>query len=104
MGTKTIEPAVGVKKRFLREVIRQRGVAMDEVPEKTAHRGLVALDQEAKRGAVARDTDAGNQFFIGKAHDGADRSAFVGFLREASMATEPYSSRARPMKPGIAPM
>lgn len=60
------EPAPGLHKGFLGEVVREARVAPGEVTQEMAHGALVAPHQFPERGLVLPDQRAGNQ--VGIAH------------------------------------
>jgi hypothetical protein len=56
---------VSTKKRFLREIVGQRDVAPDQIPEQTPHTRLVIPDQLRKRVVVVVNKNARNEVCIG---------------------------------------
>ena len=67
------EAAVSLQEGVLGEVVGQRVVAAGEVPQKIAHRRLVAPHEFAERRTVIAER-AGDQIGIGLAHDCGGRS------------------------------
>lgn len=103
-GGSAAEPgqaAPGLEKCFLREIVCERGVAAAEMTEEAANGGTVAFHPEPDRSAGVVGDVAGDEFAVG--HGGAD-GARGGWrsLRPNKVANRAQSSRATPLKPGMA--
>ncbi len=82
----TREAAPGVDEGLLRQIVGERGIAMSEMAEELAHGGLVALDEEAERGAIIAPEGAGNQLCV--AHErGVGSRSESGCLRRKRAAS-----------------
>jgi len=64
-AAETAEVLVSPQKRFLGEVVRQRNIGADQLPEQTSHARLMISDQFRKSVVVVIDKDACNEVSIG---------------------------------------
>jgi hypothetical protein len=71
------------KKRFLREIVRERDVAPDQIAEQTSHTRLVIPDQLRKGVVVVINKNARNEVCISQGHAPTlgQRRRFVWFFR-----------------------
>jgi hypothetical protein len=65
LAAKAPQVFVSLEKRFLREIVRERDVAPDQIAEQTSHTRLVIPDQLRKSVVVVINKNACNEICIG---------------------------------------
>lgn len=101
-AAETGERPISLEERFLGEVVGQRRVALRQVAEELAHRGLMTLDQFAERRAIVVGDGTRDQLGVGRHDCGARLEWVEWFLSRRGRANHEMIS-ATPIKPGIAP-
>ncbi len=59
---------VGLEKRFLRQVIRERRIGPSELPEQTSHRGLMPPHEFGEGVMIVIEKDSGDEVCIRQRH------------------------------------